>query len=102
MDEDRILAAIADIRREQRLDLADLRTEATTFRTQVMDRFDRIEGRLTELRDDVTVNMGAASTALRQHKEARTEVLDLMETMTVIHRQVRRLRTEMDELKKPG
>ena len=70
------------------------------FRTEVMGRFDRVEDRLTEMRDDVTVAMGAATTALRQHKEVRVEVLELVETMTAIHRQVRRLRTDVDEMKK--
>ena len=40
--------------------------------------------------------------ALRQHKEVRVDVLDLVETMTAIHRQVRRLRTEVDEMRKSG
>ena len=99
MDEDRILAAIVEGRREQRLEIADLRQEVLQLRTQVMDRFDRVENRLTDMGDDITVAMAAATTALRQQKEVRTETLDLVETMTVIQRKVRRLRTDVDEIR---
>ena len=72
MDEDRILAAIAEssrenrlqielLRREFRTDLTAFRTEFVTFRTEVMSRFERIEDRLTWMADDIKVNMLAVN-----------------------------------------
>ena len=98
MDEDRILAALAEIGRQQRLD----REAMIEFRTQVMDKFERMGNRLTGIQDDFSVAMASSSTATRLQRDARTDVIDLFETMNTVHRQIRRLRTEVDELKGNG
>ena len=99
MDEDRILAAIAESSRENRLHNESIRTELTTLRTEVMTRFERIEDKLTSMADDITVNMLAVNAENTKRNADREEVRTLVEMITVINRQMRRMQTELDELK---
>ena len=62
MSEDTILAAIAAI---AALDskVTTLDGKVTSLRVDVLERFERVENRLTAVQDDITVNMGRADRA---------------------------------------
>ena len=49
--------------------------------------------------DDITVNMLAVSAENTKRNADREEVRTLIEMMTVMNRQMRRMQTELDELK---
>ncbi len=106
MDEDRILAAIAESSRDNRphtealsTQLTGLRTEFTTFRSEVMSRFERVEDKLALMADDITVNMLAVNAETTKRHADQEATRTLVDMMRVMNRQIRRMRTELDELK---
>jgi chromosome segregation ATPase len=80
-DDDRILAAIADLR----IDL--------------MARLDRLQNAITAIRDDISVNFGTAEAARRANDNTRDELRALTEQVSGMLRQIQRLQTDVRHLK---
>ena len=72
----------------------------TDLRTAVMDRFERIENRLTTLLEDVGVNMGAVLHNNRSRTDERRQNDDLFQLVLRMEQQILRLQTDVEELKK--
>jgi len=87
MSDDSILTALA--RLESRL--VRLEDGQTALRVDVMARMDRLENKLTEIRDDIAVNFGATDTVKRANDNTREELRSLGETVSAMYRVVRRL-----------
>ena len=122
MDEDKVLAAlvrleqgqanllsdmttlktdVAGLQAEQhstRKDIDSLRREQTEFRVVVMDRFERVENRLSAMSEDITTNMGAAMHALKRQDNDREEVRALTTMVHQMYTQVKRLQTDMTDV----
>lgn len=94
MSDDPILAALA------RLEAGLTRVEAgqVSLRADVMGRIDRLQNVVEAMRDDISVNMAAASTALDRTRSTRFEVENTTETLVAMNRQIMRLRTSVEEL----
>lgn len=90
------LDAVADEFHEEigelRTEVGALRTEVRELRAEMSARFDRVEDRVTRLRDELDLSMGRMD-----------EVESARESSSATHRQLwrlyRRLQTDVDELK---
>ena len=88
--------------RQERLEQGQERLEQGQgeLRTTMMERFERVEDKLTSLFEDVSVNMMAVT---RQHDLRAAERADVEQLIKLVLRmevQILRLRTDVDELKK--
>ena len=91
----RILAAL------DRLEAGQAKLEAgqVQLRVDLMARIDRVQDTLTTVRDDITVVMGRADQAHRAADNVRDELRALNEVVTGVIRQVRRLQSDVRELR---
>jgi hypothetical protein len=105
MSEDTILAAIAKLREDLGADLAALRTEIgadiATLRAALRDRFARIDTRLSQTTDDITINMSRADRALMATDNTRFELLALADAVAVLTRKQRKLKSRVYDLTRP-
>jgi len=69
-----------------------------SLRIDLMSRMERLENRLTEIRDDIGVNMGAVDQAHRATDSTRDELRLLGEQVTIMYRQIKRLETRVNEI----
>jgi predicted nucleic acid-binding Zn-ribbon protein len=81
--------------------LATLTAAFTSLRVDMLARFDRVETRLTEIRDDITVNMGRADRAHEASDNTRYELRALSQEVATLTRKQRRLEAQVDDLTKP-
>lgn len=103
---DPVLAALARLEAGQealadRLDRMQQRqgTDLAAHRTDLMARLDRLQDSITAIRDDITVNMGAADNAKEAALSTRRELRGLSEMTSAMRRQIERLQTQMRELR---
>ena len=90
----------AELRAELGAGLTEVRGEVTQLRVAVMGRLDRVEEKLSQIRDDITVNMGAVDTARAMTNDTRRDLQELREEVSVIFRKQRRLEEQVYELAK--
>jgi len=124
MPDDNILAAIAAL--ETRIDTAVAGTRAalearidglnaslsgrmdriddaaTSFRVAVMERFDRMETRFTEIRDDITVTMGRSDKAHEAADHTREELRSLSKEVAILTNKQRMLESKVFDLTRPS
>ena len=112
MSEDPILAAIAALRsdmasRMDRIETAQgsLRTEllgeTISTRAVLMERMDRFQARMDQLHEECFVAFAQGETVRRHSENTRTESRDLVEQVSGLVRQVRMLRTRLDQIEGP-
>jgi outer membrane murein-binding lipoprotein Lpp len=65
-----------------------------------MGRVDRLQNAVEAIRDDVGVNFGRADHAASIGMGVRAEVQAIATQVSAMERQILRLRTEMDELRR--
>jgi chromosome segregation ATPase len=75
-----------------------LEDSQTKLRVDVMARMDRLENRLTEIRDDIGVNMGSTRRAHEAADNTRSEVRLLGEQVNVMWRQMKRLEQQVRDI----
>jgi hypothetical protein len=78
---------------------ARLETGQTSLRVDLMARMDRLEDMNTRTRDDIAVNFGTADAVRRANDNTREELRALSDVVSLIHRQISRLQTEIEQLK---
>ena len=78
--------------------LTGLETNMTNLRVDLMDRMDRLQNSLTEIRDDIGVNMGRAQAAVQANDNTREALRNLEDQVGIIWRQVKRLEAKMREI----
>ena len=96
MSEDAILASLT------RLEAGLTRVESgqSTLRADVMGRVSRLQSLVDATRDEISLSMGAASTALDRTRSTRIEVENTTETLLAMQRQIMRLRASIEDLQK--
>ncbi len=68
------------------------------LRVDLMARMDRLENRLTDIRNDTAVNFCASDGVKRANDNTRAEVRSLSEMMSALVRKVRTLETRVREI----
>jgi chromosome segregation ATPase len=95
-----IMGRMDGLERAVATQLADLGAELVSTRTGIMGRVDRLQNGVEAVRDDVAVNFGRADHAASIGKGVREEVRAIATQVSAMERQILRLRTEMDELRR--
>jgi hypothetical protein len=67
--------------------------------TDVMDRIDRLQDTITTVRDEHAVNFGTAERAERIALNTREEVRAMGEQISAMVRQIRRLQSDIREIR---
>ena len=70
----------------------------TTLRVDLMARMERLDDQVTLIREDITVNIGAADSVRTANEVTKAELGALSSMVFTMTRQVRRLQTQVDEL----
>ena len=78
-----------------KLDVTDLRAELHGTRAEIMARIDRLQNSFSDVKDDITVNYGAASQSDRIARSALEQVQGMSEMMAAMQRQIRRLSSQV-------
>jgi hypothetical protein len=90
-----VRASLGEVQADMRASLgevrADMHAEMTQMRTVIMDRIDRLQDRVTEIRDDIGVAMGSADAMQRANDNTREIVRLQGEQMSIMFRQIKRL-----------
>jgi len=68
------------------------------LRVDVMGRMDRLENKLTEIRDDISVNMGSTYRAREAVDNTRDELRSLGEQVNIMWRQMKRLEQQVRDI----
>lgn len=99
----RLTETIRAMREEMRnsfvAERTDREAQITRYRTDIMDRMDRLENSLTAIRDDIAMNYGTANAVRRANDNTRDEVRNLHDVVQVLERQIQRLQTDVRGLK---
>jgi regulator of replication initiation timing len=82
-----------------RVDLDGLRTSQTNLRVDLMERMDRLDNQVTGIRDDIIVNMGRVDHVDEALINTRGDVQHLFREMSVMWRQVKRLQSEVRDIR---
>jgi hypothetical protein len=91
MSDDPVLAA-----------LARLEAGLTKLRTDLMERIDRLQHTVDSVKDDIVVTYGANDRTERIAKSASDETRALGEVVRAMQRQIKRLQTDVDQLRDGG
>jgi chromosome segregation ATPase len=92
-------AELGRLKAEQKSLRSDLLAELGRTRSDIMERVERLENAVTLIRDDIAVNMGAVEAVERANDNTRADVRSLHEQMSIMWKQIKRLQTEMREIK---
>ncbi len=94
MSDDPILAALARLEAGQ----GRLEAEQTRLRVDLMDRMDRLQHRMQELDDHLTLGLGNADRVERKADGVVEQNRLLAEQMTTMHKIIRRLEGRINDL----
>ncbi len=78
--------------------LTSVQQSQTTPRVDVMARMDRLENKLTEMRDDITVNIGGTWQNREAINSTRGDLHGLGEQVNIMWRQIKRLEQQVREI----
>ncbi len=78
--------------------MTTLRTDMTKLRVDLMERMDRLGDQIISIREDITVNMGAADSVRTANEGTKAELRALGEMVFTMNRQMRPLQTQVEEL----
>ena len=70
----------------------------TRLRADLMDRMDRLQDQLTDMRNDIAVNFGTADAAHRANDNTREQLSLLREQVSVMYQQIKRLEARVREI----
>jgi hypothetical protein len=97
-----VLDAIAALRTEMAAENATTRAAVTETRVAVMDRIDRLQGVVEQLRTEMTVNWATADTAIRRVRGAEDEARGLYELVAAMQREIQVLSVRVDGMQGRG
>jgi len=98
-------AAITDMQAavtDMRAAIMDTRAAVTETRVAVMDRIDRLQGVVEQLRTEMTVNWATADTAIRRVRGAEDEARGLYELVAAMQREIQVLSARVDGMQGRG
>lgn len=75
-----------------------LEASQNKLRADVMERIDRVQNAVTQLRDDHVVNFGASDAVKRANENTREELRSLSEVVFTLVRQLRAISTRVEQL----
>jgi uncharacterized coiled-coil DUF342 family protein len=112
MSDEPILAAIAALRSDMALRMdrfeaaqGSLRTEllgeSVSTRAALMERMDRLQARMDQLHEECFTAFAQGETVRRHSDNTRAETRDIAEQVSSLVRQVRMLRTRLDQIEGP-
>ncbi len=78
------------------------RRELAQTRADIMERIDRLQQAVGQVRGEVVVNFGHADRIERIAQSARDEGRILAETVRVMQRQIKLLQTDLEQLRGAG
>jgi hypothetical protein len=84
-------AEIGRLERAFDISLRDVRADMIQMRSAIMDRIDRLQDRVTEVRDEIGVAMGSADAMQRANDNTRELVRLQGEQMSIMFRQLKRI-----------
>lgn len=97
-----ILARLEAGQNRLEFDIAKLRgdflVELGSTRAAIMDRVERLENRVTEVRDDIAVAMGSSDQVKRANENTRADLRSMQEQVSVMWKQIKRLETRVDSI----
>jgi hypothetical protein len=74
------------------------RDDLIGVRVAIMERVDRMQDRLTAIRDDIGINMGAVDAVKRANDNTREDLRTLGEQVTVMWRQLKSLEARVRDI----
>ena len=95
MSDDPVLTALARLEAGQ----AALRADLLAARADLMERMDRLQNAILAMQDDITVNFGRADRTGHIARGASDEVRALGAEVAAMERQIRRLRSDLDDVR---
>ncbi len=101
MSDDASMAAIMALRTDMGDRFADIDGKVTSLRVAVFERFDRVETGLTDIRDDITVNMGRSDRLEGMVHSDGAALQGLATEMSTLTRKVRQLESKVHDLTRP-
>ncbi len=78
--------------------LTSVQQSQTSLRVDVMARMDRLENKLTEMRDDITVNIGGTWQNREAINSTRGDLHGLGEQVNIMWRQIKRLEQQVRDI----
>jgi hypothetical protein len=75
---------------------ADSLAELGSSRAAIMDRVERLENRITEVRDDIAVAMGSSDQMQRANDNTRADLRSMQDQVSVMWRQIKSLEIRID------
>jgi hypothetical protein len=97
-----VLAAIAalDAKFDAKIDAKfdSLQSQVTRFRTDTMERIDRLQARVDAIHDDLKVVEGTSNAALLRSERAQKDNDSLLEMQTTLNRMMRRANERLNKL----
>ena len=79
--------------------LASLERGQSSLRADIVGKLETIENELTGIRADMAINMGRVDAVQEDHKAIRASVAQMREELSAHWRQIKRLETDVRELK---
>lgn len=79
--------------------LATLERGQSNLRADIVGKLETIENELTGIRADMAINMGRVDAVQEDHKAIRASVAQMREELSAHWRQIKRLETDVRELK---
>lgn len=79
---------------------ARLQAQMTDLRVATMDRFERVENKLTSMSEDMRVTMAAASIGMQQCDGDRRDLAVFTDVVNTLQRKLLRMQTDIEELQK--
>ena len=85
-------------------EIGALRSENVATRTAIMDRIDRVQDAVEQLRNEMKVNWATADTAIRRIRGAEDEARGLYDLIAAMQREIQTLAARVDgmELRRSG
>lgn len=83
-------------------EVASLKAEAHATRSTIMDRIDRMQNAIDQLRADAAVDWLAADTAIKRTHRNQGAVWDIYDLVSPMQQQLRRLAARIESLESRG
>ena len=100
MSGDPVLALLVEIDAKLNAFFERTAEKPVTPQADLAARMDRMERRLAIVREDITLNIDRTNRVFDREATTRREVETVSSTLQALARQVQRLRSEVEELKK--
>ena len=81
-----------------RADVGRFDVKQTSLRVDIMERMDRLQNSLTDIRNDISANFGSADAVKRANDNTREELRALGDVVSALYRKINSLETRVREI----